>query len=141
MAKMKNQQEITGKIISGTRQGAFFTQLDWVQAQCIEKLGFAPWPGTLNLEIRSDQVAVIEDMRLKNGIELISPDDNFCSGHVMPVSVEGIPAAIVIPAEDVRVHAKNIVELISPGMLRDALNVKDGDLVTMIINRLMKKSK
>jgi CTP-dependent riboflavin kinase len=89
--KMKNQLEITGKIISGAKQGAFFTQLEWVQEQCLEKLGFAPWPGTLNLEIQLDQVSVIEDMRLKNGIELLSPDSNFCSGYTFPISIEGNP--------------------------------------------------
>ena len=130
---MAGQYTIPGKILSGAGQGAFFTQLEWVRAQCLEKIGFAPWPGTLNLEIQTKQVSLIEEMRLKNGIELISPDKNYCSGYVMPVSVGGISAAIVIPAEDVRVHEKNVIEIIAPRRLKEALEVKDGDTITITI--------
>ena len=130
--------KITGKIVSGAKQGAFFTGLEWVQQQCLTKLGFAPWPGTLNLEIPMDRVAVIEELKVKEGMELVSPDSNYCSGHVFPVSIEGIPAAIVLPAEDVRVHGKNIIEIISPKMLKDALNVADGDWVILAVDRHLK---
>ena len=135
---MNDHLKISGKIVGGAKQGAFFTQLDWVREQCLEKLGFAPWPGTLNLEIAVDQVVVIEDLKVKEGMELVSPDSNYCSGYVLPVSIEGLPAAIVIPAEDVRVHAKNIIEILSPEMLKESLGVKDGDWVTLTINRLLK---
>ena len=126
--------KITGKIVSGAKQGAFFTGLEWVQQQCLTKLGFAPWPGTLNLEIPMDHVAVIEELKVKEGMELVSPDSNYCSGHVFPVSIEGLPAAVVLPAEDVRVHPKNIVEIISPEMLKSALKANDGDWLTLTIN-------
>lgn len=132
---MADQLEIAGKIISGAGQGAFFTQLAWVKEQCQQKLGFSPWPGTLNLEISMDRVDLIEKFREKGGIELISPDANYCSGHVLPVSIEGLKAAIIIPAEDVRVHAMNIIEIIAPEMLKAALDVEDGDQVTITINR------
>jgi CTP-dependent riboflavin kinase len=132
---MNDNFQITGKIISGAKQGAFFTGLDWVQKQCLKKLGFAPWPGTLNLEIPMDHVAVIEELKATKGLELVSPDSNYCSRHVFPVSIEGLPAAVVIPAEDVRVHQKNIIEIISPKMLKDTLDVKDGDQVNITINR------
>jgi CTP-dependent riboflavin kinase len=132
---MNDNFQITGKIVSGAKQGAFFTGLDWVQKQCLKKLGFAPWPGTLNLEIPMDHVAVIEELKVKEGMELVSPDSNYCSGYVFPVSIEGISAAIVFPAEDVRVHPKNIIEIISPKMLKDTLDVKDGDQVNITINR------
>ena len=135
---MTDQLKITGKIVGGAKQGAFFTQLDWVKEQCLDKLGFAPWPGTLNLEISKDHVAVIKELKVTRGLELVSPDSNFCSGHVFPVSIEGLPAAVVIPSEDVRVHPKNIVEIISPRMLKESLGLKDGDCVTLAIDRLLK---
>ena len=130
---MTDQSKISGKISGGAGRGAFFTQLDWVRAQCLEKLGFVPWPGTLNLEIQMKDVVLVEKLRLKNGIELISPDENFCSGYVVPVSLEGTSAAIVIPADDVRVHPKNIVEIIASQCLKEILGVKDGDTITLTI--------
>ena len=138
---MKNQLEITGKIVSGAKQGAFFTQLKWVQEQCVEKLGFAPWPGTLNLEILMDHVALIEELKVKKGLELVSPDANYCSGHVFPVSIEGVPAAVVLPAEDVRVHEKNVIEIIAPRFLKDTLGVRDGDWVRLEIKSPQKHHK
>jgi CTP-dependent riboflavin kinase len=133
---MNEHLKITGKIVRGAKQGAFFTQLDWVREQCLEKLGFAPWPGTLNLEIPKDSLSIIEKLEPKEGIELVPPDSNYCSGRVFPVSIDGIPGAIVLPAEDVRVHAKNVIEIISPKMLKETLGVEDGDWVTLIINEL-----
>ena len=135
---MNDRLKITGKIVSGAKQGTFFTQLDWVREQCRQKLGFVPWPGTLNLEIPLDSMSLIEELRPEDGIELVPPDSNYCSGRVFPVSIEGIPAAIVFPAEDVRVHGKNIIEIISPKWLKEALGVKDGDWVALAIDRHIK---
>jgi CTP-dependent riboflavin kinase len=40
--------------------------------------------------------------------------------------IEGIPEAMVAPAADLRVHEKNIIEIISHLGLKDALGVGDG---------------
>jgi CTP-dependent riboflavin kinase len=131
---MQQHWTISGKIISGLRQGAFFTGLEWVRQQCMEKLGFEPWPGTLNVEISDEQAAVINGLVYKKGVDLLSPDENFCSGKVYPVTVAGMPAAIVKPAEEVRTHGKNIVEIIAPQKLKEALEVADGDWLTFSID-------
>jgi CTP-dependent riboflavin kinase len=130
---LRKNRVLTGKIVSGIKQGAFFTQLDWVQEQCLEKLGFKPYPGTLNLEIAHENMAIIEALKPQEGVELVPPDSNFCSGFVFPITVEGISGAIVAPAENVRVHGKNIIEIISHLGLKDALGVEDGDWVTLTI--------
>ena len=128
---MKDRGEITGRVVSGAGKGAFFTRLDWVQEQCRSKLGFIPYPGTLNLEISDHALAVLEKLIEAKALDLISPDSNFCSGKILKISVGGIAGAIVLPAEDVRVHGKNIVEIISPVRLKDALGIADGDKVTI----------
>ena len=130
---MSKNRSLTGKIVSGIKQGAFFTQLDWVQKQCLEKLGFKPFPGTLNLETANENIAIIEALQAQEGIELVPPDSAFCSGFVFPITVEGISGAMVAPAADVRVHGKNIIEIISHLGLKDALGVEDGDWVTVTI--------
>jgi len=131
---LSKNRVLTGRIVSGIKQGAFFTQLDWVQEQCLEKLGFKPYPGTLNLEITDENIAIIKALKPQEGIELVPPDSNFCSGFVFPITVEGISGAIVAPAEDVRVHGKNIIEIISPLGLKDALGVAEGDFVSLIVD-------
>jgi CTP-dependent riboflavin kinase len=124
---------ITGRIVRGVKQAAFFTGLEWFQSQCRDKLGFAPYAGTLNLEISADDVPVVEALAQGAEIEFIPPDSACCSGKAYPVIVEGLHAAIVIPAEEVRVHGEDIVEVISGQRLKDALKVDDGDFVTLTI--------
>ena len=131
---MNDKLTVTGKIVSGEKKGAFFTQLDWVQNQCQKKLGFRPFPGTLNLEIEEEKIPLLEAFLQKNGIALVPPASNFCTGQVFPVSIMGVSGAIVAPAEDVRAHGKNIIELIAPTSLKDALDVDDGDEVMLVIS-------
>jgi len=131
---MSNRWSISGKIVSGVKQGAFFTQLDWFQKQCFEKLGYKPYPGTLNLEISGEDISKVEFLEQNASIEFIPPDSTFCSGKAHPVVVEGLRAAIVMPAEEVRVHGNNIIELISDLRLKDALKLNDGATITVSIN-------
>lgn len=124
---------ITGRIISGVRQAAYFTGLDWVQEQCMKKLGFKPYPGTLNLEISDECFPMIETLRRAEGVPLIPPDPQFCEARVWPLVIHGIVGAIIIPAEDVNVHGKRVIEILAPVKLKDALQVDDGDTLSLEI--------
>ena len=124
---------LTGKIISGAGQGAYFTHIDWVLQQCDAKLGFKPYPGTLNLEISEDDLPIIESLDQETGIELVSPDPEFCNAKTFRVSLGKISGAIVMPEEKVRVHPKNIIEIIAPINIKASLNVDDGDNVTLFL--------
>jgi len=130
---MEEDLVISGKIVSGAGEGAYFTRIDWVQLQCNEKLGFKPYPGTLNLEISAEDLPIIESLEHKKGIELISPNPKFCNGKAFAVSLGEISGAIIMPEEKVRVHPQNIIEIIAPLNIKAALNVKDGDSVTVVL--------
>jgi riboflavin kinase, archaea type len=132
---MNDSITITGRIESGIQKGAFFTQLNWVQQQCHKKLGFKPYAGTLNLKIAEDAVPMIKELLQKSGLELVSPDARYCSGHVYPVSVMGVSGAILAPAEEVRAHGSNIIEIIAPISLKEALDVKDGDEIMLTFRK------
>ena len=125
---------LKGKIVSGLKKAAFFVQLDWVQEQCISKLGFSPYPGTLNLEMSTEDIPVVQEIYKNEGMVLKSPDPKFCSGKVLPVNVEGVPGAVMIPGEEARVHGYNIVELIAPQKLKDMLGVTEGDFISFNIH-------
>ena len=88
---------LTGKIISGAGQGAYFTQIGWVLQQCDEKLGFKPYPGTLNLEISEDDLPIIESLDQEPGIELVSPDPKFCNAKTFRVSLGKSAAPLLCP--------------------------------------------
>ena len=129
---MEEHLAIIGKIVSGTGEGAYFTQIGWVQQQCDEKLGFKPYPGTLNLEISEEFLPAIELLYQKTGIELISPDPQFCNAMVFQVSLQDIIGAVILPEEKVRVHPKNVIEIIAPLNIKASLNVKDGDSLNVV---------
>jgi CTP-dependent riboflavin kinase len=120
-----------GRIVSGRKEAAFFTGLDWVVEQCRRKLAFVPWPGTLNLVVDRDlgrQLAAAE-----NFLELSSPTPEFCSARVLPAVVEGIRAAVIIPEKEVRVHGDEIIEILAPVNLRQALDRRDNDPVSVTL--------
>ncbi|MDE0212888.1 MAG: DUF120 domain-containing protein, partial [Deltaproteobacteria bacterium] len=60
------------------RAGAFLG-VDWVREAIRERIGFDPYPGTLNLRPRGDALSRWEEVR-RNGARsvLSSPDPGFC---------------------------------------------------------------
>jgi len=127
---------IAGKVVSGAGEGAYFTRINWVQEQCAERLGFKPFPGTLNLEISRQYLPIIESLNREEGIELISPDPKFCNAKAFAVSLGEIRGALIMPDEKVRIHAKNIIEIIAPFKIKASLNVSDGDFISVAIKLL-----
>ena len=131
---MKYDLIVVGKIIAGVKQGVFFTQLEWFQEQCEVKLGFKSHPGTLNLEISEEYFPIIESLNQEKGIEIVSPDPKFCNAKAFSVSLGEINGAIIMPDEKVRVHPKNVIEIVAPLKIKASLNVADGDLISAVIN-------
>ena len=132
---MNDTITITGIIVSGAEKGTVFTQSDWVQEQCQKKLSFKPYPGTLNLEIDIAKIPIVEALLQGEGLELVPPDTGLCSGRIYPVSVMGVSGAIVARTEEISTHGRNIIEIIAPISLKDALDVKDGDEIMLTFKR------
>ena len=79
----------------------------------------------------ADDLALMTALKNEKGMELLPPNPNFCAATILPVRIGGYEGAVVVPAEDVNIHNENIVEIISGEKLRSALDVEDGDLVTI----------
>lgn len=127
------QLKLSGRVVSGSRKASFFTQLDWVQEQCATKLGFNPYPGTLNVELSPESVIHLRALEKEAKTEFIPPDPKYCVARLLSVSLRSIAGAMIFPAEDVRIHGKSIVEIIAPVRLKDVLNIEDGDQVTLTV--------
>ena len=128
-------REISGCVASGAGQGVLFTRLDWARRQFIECLGIDPYPGTLNLVLKTSRD---HDnwVRLKAGnpTATITPTDpSWCLARAYPVSIEGrMPGAIVLP--NVSGYPEAQIEVISALMIRREFGLKDGDNVTLKIS-------
>jgi len=133
---MKRKWILQGRVASGSRTAARFTQLDWVRNQCREKLGFVPFPGTLNLGIEKHYSPVVADIRMARAIELVPDGGNNCVGSLIPASIRGIQGAIVIPDHGVDIYRdSNVVEFMAPVELRSSLGLEDGQLTTLFADR------
>jgi len=139
-----------GKVVSGIGQGTAFTQLPWVQTQFTAKLGINAHPGTLNLRLE-DPVALAAWRRLRDspGIRIEPVSREYCEARGFPAvavteraaanlrSVEealnagGQRAAIIFP--DVPGYPEDQVELIAAVNLREALRLRDGDVVWVYV--------
>lgn len=127
---------IRGKVVGGVRKASYFTQLDWVQGQCLEKLGFRPYPGTLNLEVDEESLRVLEAMKEEDSVVLVPPSKDFCTAHTLPATMGSVEGAILMPEERVMVHGRTTVEIIAPLRLKDVFGLQEGDMLTVRVGRV-----
>jgi riboflavin kinase len=122
---------LEGMLFSGIGEGAWYVSQPGYRRQFLEKLGFDPFPGTLNLRLKSDYE---DERRLLQTIPHIQID-GFRDGERTfgPVTCH---KAKINDAEDgalisaVRTHyARDVIELIAPSNMRLKLGLKDGDMV------------
>lgn len=135
---MNNIWEISGKLIQGAKKADFFTQLSWVQQQCSEKIGFIPFPGTLNLEIKEFEIELLNTIPDRFWKELVPEDKTFCSAKILPVFIRDIKGAVILPEAAVNVHGSHVIEILAPIKLRQTLGLHDGDMVDIRLDRAMK---
>ncbi|MEE9609766.1 MAG: DUF120 domain-containing protein [Desulfatiglandales bacterium] len=123
--------KLKGFIESGAGKGVFFTGLDWVVDQFQKAMGFAPFPGTLNVRISEEDLPNVDPFFSEQDFELVPDDPQFCSAYLKKVRVNGLPGAAVFPSEDVRIHGKGIIEIMSNCHIKNTLHLDDGDPVTI----------
>ena len=114
---------LKGRVCSGRGAAGSFVDLPWARRQFKEKLGFDPWPGTLNLHLlRRVDISVFSDRR--KGIR-VTPRKGFCAGRCFRAQVVKVPAAVVVP--DVPDYPRDLLEILAPVNLRELLGLKDGE--------------
>ena len=119
--------QIKGMIVSGREEGASFTELDWVKEQCLEKLGFQPYAGTLNLKVTKEEASLVKALVREEGISLLSPTPDFCHALCRKIKIGQIEGAVILPL--VASYYEDIVEILAPVKVKESLNLKEGDEV------------
>ncbi|WP_274379011.1 CTP-dependent riboflavin kinase [Saccharolobus islandicus] len=126
--------EIKGNIVSGLGEGKIFLSMDYYKNHINKVMGFDPYPGTLNIIIY-DKLSLENRLLLDSSPSLIVPeykqkDRVLGAVRLYPASINKLtPAAVVIPLRTI--HPKSVIEVISPFHLREKLNLKDGNEVTI----------
>jgi riboflavin kinase, archaea type len=124
------QIELTGTIFTGKGTGKRFVTLPWVIVQVEAKLGFTPYPGTLNLRLTGEELVKRKMLDPKQGIT-ISPEQSFLPGTVFRASIQNLECAVVVPL--VPDYPNDVLEVISPLYLRGKLGLNDGKKVTVTV--------
>jgi riboflavin kinase len=123
---------LEGTVFTGLGEGAYYITKENYRKQFIEKLGFDPYPGTLNLKLTSDY-----DIKTRTELEAYpaAEVEGFKNGErtfglvkCYPVMIENKIKGALLSA--LRTHYDvSVLEIIAPVCLRKHLNLKDGSKV------------
>lgn len=134
--KPETKLDVKGIVFSGLGEGAYYIAMKGYRKQFESKLGFDPFPGTLNLRL---ETAVDRKIRasldLAKGIHIDGFKDGRrtfggaeCFRAVLNGQVDG--AVLVIERTS---HDDSVLEIIAPVNLRRYFSLKDGDDVGVTI--------
>ena len=130
---------LEGTVFNGLGEGAYYISKEPYRKQFIEKLGFDPYPGTLNLKLTTEY-----DIKTRNELESYpaveiegfkSEDRTFGPVKCYPVIVDNKVKGALISA--LRSHYDaSVLEIIAPVQMRKHLGLKDGHKVKVEVMTL-----
>jgi riboflavin kinase len=131
---------LQGLVTSGMGEGRHYITLPGYMEQFIERLGYEPFAGTLNLELTEDSVRKRARLGALEPITIEGWEDEertYGPAYCYPVSVEAgdgeyEPAHVIAPERTH--HGEEKAEVIAPEKLRDVLDLSDGDEVTVHVS-------
>jgi len=127
---------LEGTVFTGLGEGAYYIAREQYRKQFMEKLGFDPYPGTLNLKLTTDyDIATRKELEVYPAIEIggfTSDDRTFGPVKCYPMIIENTVKGALISA--LRSHYdESVLEIIAPVLLRKHLGLKDGRKVKVEI--------
>ena len=129
--------ELKGTLVSGMGEGAYYMALKGYTKQFKKKIGYIPFPGTLNVRLtKNEYVEAVGQFDALDGVLI----KGFSDGKRTYGWVKCFKAKLnkSIDCELIRlertVHDKTIVELISKTNLRKSAKLSDGSNVTIRIS-------
>ncbi len=121
--------ELEGAIASGLGEGRYYLAQPGYVQQFAERLGYTPYPGTLNVRLAPPEVHRLAAVRDWQGIRI----DGFEAGGrtfggatCYVARLDARSCHLITPD---RTHHTDVAEFISAEYLREALGVHDGDHV------------
>jgi riboflavin kinase len=123
---------LEGVVFSGLGEGSYYVKQDGYRKQFLEKLGFNPYPGTLNVKLTSDyDVKARQELEGYPAIEIEGFQDEtrtFGPVKCYPTLINNKAKGAMIFAFRTHYDAR-VLEIIAPQYLRSQLKLKDGQKV------------
>jgi len=123
---------LEGTVFTGLGEGAYYVMKEPYRKQFMEKLGFDPYPGTLNLRLKTEY-----DVKARNELEaypaievegFTSEDRTFGPVKCYPLIIENKVKGALLSAMRSHYDA-SVLEIIASVSLRRHLKLKDGHKV------------
>jgi len=134
MIEAKHPASVTleGTVFTGIGEGAYYVTKDVYRKQFIEKLGYDPYPGTLNIKLTSDyDTKARAELEAYPAIEIQGfKNENRTYGPVKcyPAVINNKAKGAILFAMRTHYDA-SVIEIIAPNFLRQQLKLKDGHKV------------
>lgn len=121
---------LNGVVISGLGEGAYYISKKGYRDQFLKKLGFNPYPGTLNVRL-STQL----DIRKKDELNAYSPviiegfkekDRSFGPVSCYPAIINNSVKGAITIIERTH-HRESVIEIVAPVNIRKKLSLNDDD--------------
>ena len=130
-------ERLRGIIFSDLGQASSFMALDWVQDLLNERLGYHPFPATLNVRPKGAEDARVwrRVQRDRAGTPLTPAADGHCGAKLYRVEIYQeansikVGGAILLP--EVADYPQDKIEIVAPVRVKDHFRIDDGDQLTV----------
>jgi len=128
---------LTGTVTTGMGEGKHYISLPGYERQFEERLGYTPFPGTLNVDLDEASIRARGELGAQASIPIDSWEDDdrtYGAATCYPARIEYDgetfePVHVIVP--DRTHHDEENLELIAPAKLRDELGLADDDTIAI----------
>ena len=123
----------SGKVASGLGEGRYYLSQPGYVVQFTERLGYSPYPGTLNVRVGGPALRKVEIVGSWTGLRIDgfqASGRTFGGATCFPARMNGHPCHLIHPD---RTHYQDVVEFVASDCLRDSLHLRDDDPVELEI--------
>jgi riboflavin kinase, archaea type len=121
----------SGKVASGLGEGRYYLSQPGYVVQFSERLGYSPYPGTLNVRVGDEALRKVGVVAHWTGLRIDgfqASGRTFGGATCFGARMNGHPCHLIHPD---RTHYKDVVEFVAVDCLREALGLKDDDTVSI----------
>ncbi|MEM0129253.1 MAG: DUF120 domain-containing protein [Thermoplasmata archaeon] len=122
---------LAGTVVSGLGEGRYYLSQPGYAEQFPSRLGYRPYPGTLNVRLEGERLRLAQAVRHWAGIRIEGFQANgrtFGGATCIRAEVGGTPGHLIRPD---RTHHSDVLEFVAPVCLREALGLRDGSTVDL----------
>lgn len=135
----KKHLEVCGVVFSDLGLARAYMSVEWARRAMQEKIGFDPYPGTLNLQVSGDDELARWQLvkRAVTPIVLPSPDKSYCDSHFFMgflagwSGVEGARERVAVVVPEVKDYPPDKIEVIAGRGLKTTYSIRDGAELTL----------